>query len=53
MDYFNYVLSTFLGLVVALQAGSESSRILSKNMFICVLKMDDGLAEGLEQYEVE
>ncbi len=41
MDYFNDVLTTFLGLGcggrIAVYAGSKSSRIFIKNIFICVL----------------
>ncbi len=48
MDYFNDVLTTFLGLVrgsgVAVYAGSESSALIR------VLKMNKGLT-GLEQHE--
>ncbi len=60
MDYFNDVLTTFLGLerssCFAVYAGSESSRIPSKNInsisITCVLKMDEGLM-GLERHEGE
>ncbi len=47
MDYFNNALTTFLGL--------EPARKLSyfiKNIFICVLKMNEGLA-GSERHEGE
>ncbi len=51
MDYFNDVLTTFLGLesvsCVAVYRGSESSWISSKNMLICVTKINEGLM-GLE-----
>ncbi len=55
MDYFNDVLATFLdlerGSCVAVNAGSESSRISSKKkIFICVPKMNEDLT-GLEQDE--
>ncbi len=53
MDYFNNVLTTFLGL----KHGSyvtvyEGSRLLGfiKHILICVLKMNEGLT-GLEQHE--
>ncbi len=56
MDYFNDTLITFLdldhGSTLAVYAGSESSRILSKNILICVLKMNGGLT-GLERHEGE
>ncbi len=56
MDYFNNVLTTFLGLervsCVAVYAGSESSWISSKNILICVPKMNEGLT-GLERHEGE
>ncbi len=55
MDYFNNVLTTFLGL----EHGSyvtvyEGSRLLDfiKNILICVPKMNEGLT-GLEQHEDE
>ncbi len=55
MDYFNDVLTTFLGLehgsYIAVYAGSESSHI-SYFILICILKMNKGLT-GLEQHEVE
>ncbi len=54
MDYFNDVLTTFLSLecgsCIAVYDGSESSRISSKNILICVLKMNEGLV-GLERHE--
>ncbi len=51
-DYFNDVL-TFLGLkrYAAVYGGSESSRILLKNILICVSKVNEGLT-CLERYEV-
>ncbi len=56
MDYFNNVLTTFLGLecvsCVAVYRGSESSWISSKHILICVWKMNEGLM-GLEQVEGE
>ncbi len=56
MEYFNNVLTNFLGLErgssVAVYAGSESSQISSKNILICVLKMNEGLT-GLEQRKGE
>ncbi len=56
MDYFNDVFTAFLGLErgssVAVYAGSESSRISSKNILICVPKMNKGLT-GLERHEGE
>ncbi len=46
MDYFNNVISTFMGLecgsYIAVYAGSESSDFI-KNILICVLKMYKGL----------
>ncbi len=54
MDYFNDVLTTFLGLEcvssVAVYAGSESSRISSKNILNCVPKINKGFM-GLERHE--
>ncbi len=56
MDYFNDVLTTFLGLehvsCIAVYVGPESSQITSKNILICVLKMNEGLM-GLERHEGE
>ncbi len=56
MDYFNDVLTTFLGLEcvssVAVYAGSESSRISSKNILNCDPKINKGFM-GLEQHEGE
>ncbi len=56
MDYFNNVLTTFLGLkcvsCVAVYAGSESSRISSKIIFIFVPKINKGLTD-LERHEGE
>ncbi len=55
MDYFNDVLTTFLGLehggYIAVYAGSESSDLI-KNILICVPKMNEGLT-GLERHEGE
>ncbi len=55
MDYFNDVLTTFLGLervsCIAVYAGSESSDFI-KNIFICVPKINEGLA-CLERHESE
>ncbi len=54
MDYYNDVLTTFLGLervsCVAVYAGSESSLISHKNILICVLKMNKYLT-ALERHE--
>ncbi len=54
MDYFTDVLAMFLcvdrGNNLAVCGGSESSRISSKNISICVPKMNRGLT-GLEQNE--
>ncbi len=54
MHYFNGVLTVFLGLervsCIAVDAGSESSRISLKNILICVLKINEGLT-GLERHE--
>ncbi len=56
MDYFNDVLATFLALerisCVVVYAGPESSRISSKNILLCVPKMNEGLT-GLERRECE
>ncbi len=58
MDYFNNVLTTFLGLsgiCVAVYAGSENSEPKLrkiKNILICVPKNNEGLT-GLEQHEGE
>ncbi len=53
MDYFNNVLTTFLGLErvgsIAVCGWSESS-VFIKNILICVPKMIVGL-KGLERYE--
>ncbi len=55
MDYFNNVLTAFLGLAlvscVAVYGGSEFSDFI-KNILICVPKMNEGLT-GLEQHEGE
>ncbi len=56
INYFNIILTTFLGLehgsYVAVYGGSESSGDFIKNILICVLKMNEGLA-SLEQHEGE
>ncbi len=56
MDYFNYVFTTFLGLervsCIVVTAGSESFRISSKNILMCVPKMNEGLT-GLKQQDDE
>ncbi len=56
MDYFTDLLATFLDLdrvrTLAVYGGSESSQIPSKNILICVPKMNGGLT-GLERYEGE
>ncbi len=58
MDYFNNVLTTFLGLEcvswVAVFAGSELRRLSDfiKNILICVPKMNEGLT-GSERHESE
>ncbi len=56
MDYFNNVLTTFLGLergsYIAVYSESESSRISSKKILICVTKMNDSL-KGWEQHEAK
>ncbi len=55
-DYFTDFLTKFLcvdrGSCVAVYGGSESSRISSKNILICVPKMKEGLT-GLERHEGE
>ncbi len=51
MDYFNDVLTTFLGLergTVAAYAGSESSRISSKTILICIPMMNEEDLTGLD-----
>ncbi len=52
MEYFNIVLTTFLGLEcvswIAVYGESESSLI--KNILICVSKMNEGLT-GLERHD--
>ncbi len=53
MDYFNYVLTTFLGLERVSCVAVYGVRKLSdfiKNILICVLKMNEGLT-GLERHE--
>ncbi len=54
MDYFNDVLTVFLGLdhgrALAVYEGSESSRDFIKNILICALKMNEALT-GLERHE--
>ncbi len=56
MEYFNNVLTIFLGLgrvsCVAVYTGLESTQISSKNILICVPKMNNGL-KGLEWHEGE
>ncbi len=56
MDHFNAVLTTFLGLEhgnsIVVYRGSESVRISSKNILICVQKINEGLS-GLERHEGE
>ncbi len=56
MDYFNNILTTFLGLehvsCVAVFAGSESSQISSKNILIYVSKMSEGFTD-LDRHEGE
>ncbi len=53
MDYFNSVITTFLGLqqvsCIAFYGGSDS---FIKYILICLLKMNEGLT-GLEQREGE
>ncbi len=54
MDYFNDVLTTFLGLERVSCVAVYGVRKLSdfiKNILICVLKMNQGLT-GLERHEV-
>ncbi len=54
MDYFNDVLTVFLGLdrgsALAVYEGSESSRDFITNILICALKMNEALT-GLEWHE--
>ncbi len=56
MDYFNNVLTTCLDLErsssLDVYSGSESSQISSKNILICVPKMNEGLM-GLGRHEGE
>ncbi len=57
MDYFNDVLTTFLGLdrsiYIAVYGGSKKKLSdFIKNIFICVSKMNEGLM-GLERHEGE
>ncbi len=56
MDFVTDVLATFLcvdrGNIIAVYIGSESSQNSSKNILICVLKMNEGLT-GLERHEGE
>ncbi len=54
MDYVNDVLNTFLGLELVLLSvrESESSQIPSKNILICVPKMNQGLMD-LERHKGE
>ncbi len=55
MDYFNDVLTTFLGLervsCIAVYAGQKALGF-NQNILICVLKMNEGLT-GLEWHEGE
>ncbi len=57
MDYFNDVLTTFLGLdrgsTLAVYGGSESSQISSNISLICVSKMNEDIEIGLERHEGE
>ncbi len=54
MDYFNYVIATFLGLehvsLVVVYTGSESSWHFIKNILNCVPKINEGL-KGLERHD--
>ncbi len=54
MDYFNDVLTTFLGLehvsCIAVYAWSENSDFI-KNILICVQKMNEGLT-GMERHVI-
>ncbi len=53
MEYFNDVLTTFLGLEhVSCVAVYVVFSDFIKNILICVQKMNEGLT-GLEQHEVE
>ncbi len=56
MDYFNNIITTFLGLecvsCVAVYEGLESSWISEKNILICVPKMNEDLT-GLGRHEGE
>ncbi len=56
MDFVTDVLATFLcvdcGNIIAVYIGSESSQNSSKNILICVLKMNEGLT-SLERHEGE
>ncbi len=56
MDYFTDLLATFLCVdldnILAVYGGSESSQNSSKNILICVPKMNEGLT-GLERHEGE
>ncbi len=56
MDYFNDVLTTFLGLkrvnCVSVYAGSESSWISLQNILNFVQNLNEGLT-GLERHEGE
>ncbi len=56
MDYFTNVLAKFLcldrGGTLAVYGGSKGSKISSKNLLICVMKMNEGLT-GLERHEGE
>ncbi len=56
MDYFIDVLTTYLdlehGSSLDVYSGSESSQISSKNILICVPKMNEGFT-GLARHEGE
>ncbi len=56
MDYFNDVLTTFLGLergsCVAVYGGVRELSDFIKNILICVSKMNEGLTD-LERHEGE
>ncbi len=52
MDYFNNVLTTFLGLDLGSSLAVRELLDFIKNILICVQKMNKGLT-GLEQHEGE
>ncbi len=56
MDYFNDVLATFLSLdrvrILAVYGREREFSEFSKNILICVPKMDEGLT-GLERHKGE